>query len=114
MRFHPDPVRPTFQKHAGALLSGVQVHVTDPARFRSYEAYLRMIAWALSSTPTSERWRTEEYEYVTDRPAIDLLTGGPEFRALVDAGEGIDDFLGDERRGAEEFADARREVMLYD
>jgi hypothetical protein len=32
------------------------------------------------------RFRTEEYEYVTDRPAIDLLTGGPEYRRAVEEG----------------------------
>jgi uncharacterized protein YbbC (DUF1343 family) len=109
----PLQLRPTFQKHAGRLIPGVQVHVTDPARFRSHEAYLRMIAWAASSMPAGERWRTEEYEYVTDRPAIDLLTGGPEYRALVDAGESVEDFIRDERRGAEEFAEARREYLIY-
>jgi uncharacterized protein YbbC (DUF1343 family) len=109
----PLQLRPTFQKHAGKLIGGVQVHVTDAARFRSYEAYLRMIAWSLASAPLDQRWRTEEYEYVTDRPAIDLLTGGPEFRQLVDRGESIDGFVEDERRGAEAFAEARREYLLY-
>jgi uncharacterized protein YbbC (DUF1343 family) len=110
----PLQLRPTFQKHAGTLIGGVQVHVTDVARFRSYEAYLRMIAWALATTPPEARWRTEEYEYVTDRPAIDLLTGGAEFRSLVDTGEPIEGFIEDERRGAEAFVEARRPFLLYD
>jgi uncharacterized protein YbbC (DUF1343 family) len=109
----PLKLRPTFQKHAGKLIGGVQVHVTDVARFRSYEAYLRMIAWALSRMPLEDRWRTEEYEYVTDRPAIDLLTGGPELRGLVDAGESIEGFIEDERSGARAFQAARVEHLLY-
>ena len=66
---------PTFQKHAGRTCSGVQVHVTDPWVFRPYEAYLRMLAAVLPQLPTDGRWRTEDYEFVSDRPAIDLLTG---------------------------------------
>lgn len=112
-RLRPLHFRPTFQKHAGKLLGGVQVHVTDRATFRSYEAYLRMIAWAASRIAPEARWRTEKYEYVVDRPAIDLLTGGPEFRALVDAGESVEDFVADEQAGAAEFADRRREFLLY-
>ena len=30
-------------------------------------------------------WRTEPYEFVADRPAIDLLTGDPAVRLHIDA-----------------------------
>ena len=54
-----------------------------------------------------------EYEYVTDRPAIDLLTGGPEFRELVDAGGDLDAYLTQDHTGAAEFARARGPFLLY-
>lgn len=80
----PVSFEPTFQKHARKGCGGVQVHVTDRARFRSYAAYLRMIAEVAKRAPEF-RLRSEEYEYVSDRPAIDLLTGGAEYRrALAD------------------------------
>jgi uncharacterized protein YbbC (DUF1343 family) len=109
----PMSFQPTFQKHAGRLCHGVQVHVTNPATFRSYEAYLRLIAKALEPLELGARYRTEEYEYVTDRLAIDLLTGGPEYRNAVDAGEGLEDVLRAEREGAARFEDERREAFLY-
>jgi uncharacterized protein YbbC (DUF1343 family) len=105
---------PTFQKHAGRPCQGVQVHVTDPWVFRPYEAYLRMLAAVLRGLDRGPRWRTEEYEFVTDRPAIDLLTGGPEFREAVDAGESLDDLLAREARGAAEFDGERRAAWLYE
>ena len=110
----PIEFRPTFQKHAGRSCCGVQVHVIDAWVFRPYEAYLRMLGAALSGVPQSVRWRTEEYEFVTDRPAIDLLTGGPEFRQAVDAGEPLDDVLKAEARGAAEFDGERRAAWLYE
>jgi uncharacterized protein YbbC (DUF1343 family) len=110
----PVELTPTFQKHAGRTCSGVQVHVTDPWVFRPYETYLRMLAAVLPQLSPSERWRTEEYEFVTDRPAIDLLTGGPEFRAAVDQGAGLDQVLAEEARGAAMFDDARRAAWLYE
>ena len=58
-------------------------------------------------------WRTEAYEYVRDRPAIDLLTGGPEFRSLVDTGGALDDYLREDAREAAEFEQARRPFLLY-
>jgi uncharacterized protein YbbC (DUF1343 family) len=105
---------PTFHKHAGRACRGVQVHVTDPWVFRPHEAYLRMLAAVLPDLPAGERWRTEPYEFVSDRPAIDLLTGGPEFRRAVDEGASLHDLLAEEARGAAAFDGARRAVWLYE
>jgi uncharacterized protein YbbC (DUF1343 family) len=105
---------PTFQKHAGVSCAGVQVHVTDSWVFRPYEAYLRMLGAVLPALPAVSRWRTEEYEFVSDRPAIDLLTGGPEAREAIDLGEGLDEVLAREARGAAEFDGERRSVWLYE
>jgi len=105
---------PTFQKHAGRGCSGVQVHVTDPWVFRPYETYLRMLAAVLPSVPAEERWRTEVYEFVSDRPAIDLLTGGPEFRIAVEEGASLDEVLAEEARGAAKFEDERRAAWIYE
>lgn len=105
---------PTFHKHAGHLCQGVQVHVTDPWVFRPYESYLRMLAAVLPQLSERARWRTETYEFVTDRPAIDLLTGGPEFRLAVDRGVTLDELLSQQSRGAARFDDQRRAVWLYE
>ena len=104
---------PSFQKFAGRRCSGVQVHVVDPKRFSPYALYLRLIAEARAQGAGAFEWRTETYEYVSDRPAIDLLTGGPEFRTLVDAGAALDDYLEWDRRGAAEFAKRRKRCLLY-
>lgn len=110
----PVDFTPAFHKHAGQRCSGVQVHVTDPWVFRPYEAYLRMLAAVLPAMPLEERWRAETYEFVSDRPAIDLLTGGPEFRIAVDEGTSIDELLARQARRAAEFDDQRRAVWLYE
>lgn len=110
----PLTFEPTFHKHAKTLCGGVQVHVTDRHAFRSYAAYLRWIAAALAQRPEGvQPWRTEEYEYETRRPAIDLLTGGPEYRQLVNAGEPLDDYLAEDAAGAAAFEEERRSVLRY-
>ena len=110
----PVEFTPTFQKHAGRVCSGVQLHVTDPWVFRPYDTYLRMLAAVLPSVALEARWRTEVYEYVSDRPAIDLLTGGPEFRNSVDAGVSVAEVLAEEARGAARFEDERRSAWIYE
>jgi uncharacterized protein YbbC (DUF1343 family) len=105
---------PTFQKHAGRACRGVQVHVTDAWVFRPFEAYLRMLSAVLPLLPEAARWRTEPYEFVSDRQAIDLLTGGPEFRLAVESGASIDELLSQESRGAARFDGERRAAWLYE
>lgn len=83
--------RPMFQKHAGATCRGVQVHVTDASVFAPYRAYLALIAAARRTE--GFRWRTEKYEFVDDRPAIDLLTGDGDVRRAIDAGVDFDDVM---------------------
>jgi uncharacterized protein YbbC (DUF1343 family) len=112
-RLRPLSFMPAFQKHAGQRCGGVQVHVEDPRRFAPYALYLRLIAEARAQGAGAFAWRTETYEYVSDRPAIDLLTGGPEFRTLVDAGAPLDDYLAQDARGAAEFGKRRKPFLLY-
>lgn len=110
----PLAFEPTFQKHAKAVCRGVQVHVTDPSRFSSYSAYLRWIAAALARCPSDVfPWRREEYEYETSRPAIDLLTGGPEYRQLVNVRASLEDYLAQDAQGAARFGEERRAFFLY-
>ena len=111
----PCTFRPSFQKHAGKVCGGVQVHVTDAEAFRSYEAYVRLIDAAARLAGEAFDWRRERYEFVefADRPAIDLLTGGPQLRQAVRTGKGLDDWLESEAAGAESFEKSRRGWLLY-
>lgn len=83
----PLTFRPTFQKHAGAICGGVQVHVTDPRAFRPVATYVALVALARRQDPARFRFRTERYEYVDDIPAFDLLTGSAAARVAIEAGE---------------------------
>ena len=110
----PLTFEPTFHKHAEATCGGVQVHVVDDA---IASARTRRICACsprrFAQRPNEPKWRTETYEYVSDRPAIDLLTGGPEYREAVEAGRSLDDVLDAEREGAEAFTREREPFLLY-
>ena len=103
---------PTFQKHRDKLCHGVQVHVRDPGQFCGYASYLRLLAVALQACPEMP-WRTEEYEFEKRRPAIDLLTGGPEYRQLVNTNQDLKDYLAEDEKGARVFETERQQVLLY-
>jgi uncharacterized protein YbbC (DUF1343 family) len=104
---------PTFHKHGGQRCAGLQVHVSDRAQLRSYALYLRLIAAAARASGGHFAWRTTPYEFVSDRAAIDLLTGGPEYRSLVDAGDALDEWLADDAAAAARFEQQRKPWLLY-
>jgi uncharacterized protein YbbC (DUF1343 family) len=85
--------RPTFEKHAGTLCSGVMLHVTNPALFRPVATYATLIALARAQAPDSFEFRTTAYEFETDRPAFDLLTGSDEARRRILDGAAPDELV---------------------
>jgi uncharacterized protein YbbC (DUF1343 family) len=86
-RLRPCWFEPTFQKHAGKLCAGLQIHVEEPgydhAAFRPW----RLVALALKALrtlqPDYELWRDFPYEYET-RLAIDVINGSGLLRQWVD------------------------------
>ena len=79
---------PTFNKHAGKLCAGIQIHVEDAAYDHESFKPWRLIALALKSLralrPGYDLWRDFPYEYERDRLAIDLINGGELLRQWVD------------------------------
>jgi uncharacterized protein YbbC (DUF1343 family) len=87
VRARPIVFQPTFHKHAGRSCGGVQIHVIDALRFRPVKTYLALIALARAQDPERFAFRTEPYEFRSDVPAFDLLTGGPEARERISRGD---------------------------
>jgi uncharacterized protein YbbC (DUF1343 family) len=109
----PTYFRPQFQKHRGEACGGVELMVTDPAAFRSYRTGVELLAAAHRIAPDLFAWRAAPYEFVTDRPAIDLLTGGTECRAAIESGAGPAEWIATWEADEESFRAERREILLY-
>ena len=110
--FVPTYFRPQFQKHAGAVCGGVQLLVTEPALVDSLRLGVELLRAVHDLDPEAFAWRSAPYEFVSDRPAIDLLTGDDRLRRALAAGE-VDDWIaswGDDERA---FLEERRSTLLY-
>jgi uncharacterized protein YbbC (DUF1343 family) len=83
--------RPTFQKHAGKLCGGLQVHVVDRGAFDSLRAGVAIVHAARAFAGFD--WRRTPYEYVSDRLAIDLLFGSAEPRTALERGATTEDVM---------------------
>ncbi len=111
--FRPAWFRPTFQKFAGADCGGVQLHVTDRRAFRPVRTGLAVLAALKGLAGDRFAWRTEEYEFVRDRPAIDLLFGCAREREALDAGASWRDLAAAWEPEEAAFAERRAAWLLY-
>ncbi|HYT57643.1 MAG TPA: DUF1343 domain-containing protein [Verrucomicrobiae bacterium] len=79
---------PTFNKHAGKLCAGIQIHVEDASYDSESFRPWRLVALVLKSLralrPGYDLWRNFAYEYERDRLAIDLINGSELLRQWVD------------------------------
>jgi uncharacterized protein YbbC (DUF1343 family) len=109
----PTYFRPQFQKHRGALCGGVELVVSDPAAFHSYRTGVELLATIHRTAHELFAWRAAPYEFVTDRPAIDLLTGGAQCREAIESGEGLAEWIAGWEQDERSFAEERDEILLY-
>jgi uncharacterized protein YbbC (DUF1343 family) len=79
---------PTFQKHAGKLCAGFQIHAEAPPYAHPAFRPWRLVAAAFKALralrPDYPLWRDFAYEYERGRLAIDLINGGEVLRRWVD------------------------------
>lgn len=111
--FRPVYFRPTFHKFGGRAIGGVHLHVTDRAQFEPLRTGLHFLATVRRLYGDALQWRTEVYEFVQDRLAIDLLFGGPEARAAIDGRGDVDALWRAWQAESAAFAAARGPHLRY-
>jgi len=114
VRFRPTTFWPTFHKHGGQSCGGVQVHVVDRRAFRPLRTFVALLGAVHRLWPGQFRWRAQPYEFVHDRPAIDLLAGGSWLREGVERDVPLAQLADGWAVAESEFEDRRRGWLLYD
>jgi uncharacterized protein YbbC (DUF1343 family) len=112
--FRPMAFQPTFHKWAGRICSGVQVHVTDPARFEPFRTYLELIAEARRQGGRRFRWKPLPYEDVRRGLPIDALLGTDRIRRAIERGVSVARIAAGWRATLSAFRQARRPYLLYE
>jgi uncharacterized protein YbbC (DUF1343 family) len=111
--FRPAWFQPTFQKHAGRRIAGFQMHVTDRESFAPVRTGLAALAAFRAALGDGFRWRTDEYEFVSDKPAIDLLFGSDRERLALERGSDWREIAAAWEPEEAEFRQRRRASLLY-
>jgi len=105
---------PTFQKHAGVVCGGGQLHVTDRRRVRSVHSAVALLRAIRAQAPDDFEWRPPPYEYEETLEPIDILWGHAGLRDGVDSGASVDEILADVEAEISAFEALVQPYLLYD
>ncbi len=105
--------RPEFDKHAGEVCTGVEIHLFDRDAVEPLALGIRLLQAIREQSPEHFEWRPDPYEFVAEIPAIDLLTGSSRVREILEEGGGLDRLLDDWRSEVREFESGLDGLLLY-
>lgn len=84
--FRPMYFEPAFQKHAGKLCGGAQIHVTDREKFRPFKTGVAVLKSVHDLYHRNFRWKRPPYEYEMKKMPVDILAGTERLRKDIESG----------------------------
>ncbi|GAB4296148.1 MAG: DUF1343 domain-containing protein [Myxococcota bacterium] len=111
--FRPVEFIPMFQKHSGAVCGGVQIHITERNLFKPFKTGVAALIASRELGGDKFKWRTEEYEFVSDIPAIDLLAGSDYLRKMIERGATLDEIAAHYAPFERRFSKEKEAYHLY-
>jgi len=82
--------QPTFQKHAGKLCGGAQIHIINREKFKPFKTGVAVLKAMHDLYPEDFRWKQPPYEYETEKMPIDILAGTDRLRLDIERDEKLD------------------------
>lgn len=73
--FRAHDFRPTFNKHAGNLCKGFQVHCINPNRAHLFSLGMHFLYFCAARHPVEMTWNPPGYEYNYEAPPLNLILG---------------------------------------
>jgi uncharacterized protein YbbC (DUF1343 family) len=105
--------QPTFQKWGKQTCGGIQLHVTDRETFTPVVVGIAMVKTAYDLYPGLFEWKREAYEYEFDNNPFDVVSGTDSIRKHIETGASLKEIVDSWEPRASEFAEARKEFLLY-
>lgn len=84
--FRPLFFQPAFQKHAGHLCGGAQIHIINRKLFKPFKTGVAIIKTIFSLYPQQFSWKQPPYEYEKEKMPIDILAGTDKIRKDIEKG----------------------------
>ncbi|CAN5370059.1 DUF1343 domain-containing protein [soil metagenome] len=105
--------KPTFQKWAGQVCGGVQIHVTDREAFKPVIVGIAMMKTVYDMYTDKFQWKQSAYEYVFDKNPIDVVCGTDKIRKQIESGVSVNEIEASWTEGLADFRALRNDFLLY-
>lgn len=109
----PTVFMPTFQKHAGIACGGIQIHVTNPKEFKSWQVGQFLCRELFHFLKNDFEWIKKAYEYEYDKLPIDLINGSEKIRNWVEKNGSMQTLSELERNNLDVYLGQRAASLLY-
>jgi len=113
VKFRPCHFEPTFQKHAGQLCGGAQLHVVDRAVFRPVQTAVTVLNTVRRLAREEFAWRPPPYEYEQNMPPIDILWGSETLRTATESDVPPQEIICQANADLGSFEEALAPYLLY-
>lgn len=113
VRWRPTWFTPMFHKHKGELCGGAEPHIYDWNTFLPFLSGIALLKHARALAPHRFQWRTDAYEFVRDRLAIDLLAGNSRLRLQLEADASLAEIASAWKDELSGFLKVREQFLLY-
>ncbi len=111
--FRPLHFQPTFQKHAGTVCGGAQIHVIDRERFKPFKTGVAILKAIHNTYPREFAWKQPPYEYEEVKLPIDILAGTDRLRKDIEAWAELKDMEAWWKEEARAFEKVRKKYLIY-
>lgn len=88
--FRPLFFLPTFQKYAGQLCGGAQIHIVQRHQFMPVKTAVAILKAVRELYPQQPLWSNPPYEYEQVKLPIDILSGSDQLRLAIDNGSDLE------------------------
>ena len=112
--FRPLSFQPTFQKYAGQLCGGAQIHVTDREKFKPFKTGVAILKAIHNTYPREFLWNQPPYEYEEVNLPIDILAGSSRLRKDIEAWKDLDEMETWWKEESKAFGKIRKKYLIYD
>ncbi len=114
VHFRPHSFLPTFQKHAGQICHGIQIHVCSRQEFKPVLTGIAVIKALHDLYPQEFQWKEPPYEYELNRMPFDVIAGTKKLRKQIVARVPLNEIAAAWQADERAFSKQRQAFLLYE